>query len=686
MNLLRAFCDSYLNVAKGIYEFYPYFPYVLLVVLDYGRMSLDQLNLGWVSQHEVLFEIPLGMWGYNKSGRWAFQKWVVNTPFIVVDNAASLTTGREAYGWPKVLAELQYSPERWLIDPRNPTRFLTLDLLGLDSDAPNVPLLEIDHQSGQNPALVPPDLEILDPFWRISRLTRTSMSMGFDLAQLFIRAPLTGFAPRNASLRRGREVLFKSLCQLFDFYGEPGVNVVTLKQFRDAEEPTLACYQALVESRLSVARFNRGGFLGLQSLLQGDVTGGFQIRLFDNPAFPIVASLGLEVAQKRTVQGRKVSFLEPVFPFWISVDLTYGTGKTLCWRTRKTKCWYQKSKVAKHAPREKPRFNTIAGGAEQVWCGPYLIPDTTYNVFPLEADPSRLNDFLNEYLNPKGGPPLKAAEANDGQYYVYLIASANRTFSLERSGAFIQASEVSFLVPLYIETSGCPERTVLVEPFIFLDNAVLAIAMREVEGIPAMNATITAPSRFLRSERPLLRMEVSAFDALGAGLRPELRTLLEILPGNSNSDRGDLKSTLKKGVVEPDRGDLKPILKKGVVEQLMLKQFRDAEKPDRACYQAVLLERWLASKCKSKKLPRDVKICIHRYPSLPLVKTLGLKYEIETPAGPEGVIVDVLKCVRPYKVRVSLTIELAQEMSLTEGHLPLPPIDWSTLKPRRRQS
>ena len=597
LNLLRGFCDRYLNVAPGVYEFFPYIPYVLLVVLDYGRMALEELNLGWVSQHEVLFEVPLGMWSYQ-GGRRKFEGWVVNTPFIVVDNAASLTTGREAYGWPKVLAELQDCPERWLIDPRNPTRFLTLDVKGLVSDVPNVRLLEIDQQSRQNPSLVPTDVDMVDLFGRISRFTQTSMSIWRALAQLFLGAPLAGYDPQRAGDRP--VVLLDSLRHLSGFYGEPGVDVVTLKQFRDFRVPALACYQALVKSRLSVARFNRGGFLGLNNILQGDITGGFQIRLYTNPTFPIIESLGLQVAEERTVQGRAASFLEPVFPFWLSLDLTYNRGETLCWRARKLP-WHQGKTPVKTpergaSPPAEPRFNTIAGGAEQVWCGPYLIPfvvsNPFFHVYPLKAKLAKLGKFLQSYLNSDGQlkvepvPELPGDEASaDKQTYVYMVASSNLMFSQARSGAFIQATQISFYVGVRLRWGPRQEhqREVLVTPFTFVDNPVLATSMREVEGVPAINAKIEIPPGFLRGWGPQLKLQVDVFEALSAGLPSQLKTLLDIVPGGSPSFPPQ---------EQPSEIPLFRCTGPGTLLRLMLKQFRDAEEPSRACYQALNLEQW----------------------------------------------------------------------------------------------
>src|SRR3990172_365629 len=56
---LERFCDQYLNLAPEFAAFRPSMPYVMLCVVDYGRMSLQAGNLGWTSQNEVLFSVPL---------------------------------------------------------------------------------------------------------------------------------------------------------------------------------------------------------------------------------------------------------------------------------------------------------------------------------------------------------------------------------------------------------------------------------------------------------------------------------------------------------------------------------------------------------------------------------------------------------------------------------------------------
>ena len=689
MDLLRAFCRSYLNVAPEICEFHPYLPYVLLVVLNYGRMAIEQANLGWIAQHEVYFGVPVGKWHPNRSrGRPSFAGWVVNTPFIFVDSAASLTTGRESYGWPKVHAALQPSLERWLVDPRHTNRLLSLDVKGFGGrNAKGARLLEIEQELGQNVALAPLDLKVIDPFDRLSRFTRTSWSTGMSLLQLLLRSPLAGFGPQDPG-GRGR-TLFESLSQLLGLYQQPGLDAVTLKQFPDARDPEQLCYQALVQSRLDVARYNAGGLLGLGNLLLGDITGGFRIRLHEHPSFPIVASLGLEVAREQT-NGRTVSILEPFFPFWLSVDLTYGRGQTLCWRMNGSS-WYVKSRPA-GPPVKTALYNTFAGAAHQVWRGPFVVPRALVEVFPLRADPQKLQSFIDGYLNLPGAPFHFKAWGD----VVFMSAWAGRLFSRDRSAAWIEAREVAFHVPVtWFDQQGGFIDYAFAKPFVFVDNPTLAMTQREVQGVPAMDATIDTPGISWLSGGSLLRVKVDVFSALAAGLPTERRKLLSIAKLRDSLEKEIQKKRKAQGAKPPKpqptpstsetppTGGSEPSLAQvtsrildgeAPLQLVTLKQFRDAEEPERACYQCLLLQPWRLTKSKPRPF-EDKEIKIYRYPSLPLVEILGLvAAATDAPKKVRGAIADVLASESPFRIECDIVIGPQEVLFDTAGSLPWQPV------------
>jgi hypothetical protein len=689
MNILSSFCRRYLNVLPPeVCYLRPSLPCVLLVILDYGDMALETANLGWVAQHEVLFEVPLEMWR-REQGRMVFKGWVLNTPFIFVDNAASLTTGREVYGWPKVLASLRPSLEEWLVDPRNPVQLLSLQLRGVDSrQAGKIPLLEVSHALSQNPSLLPSDLPQGHPFEWLSRLTRNAWLSGIALSELFMHSPFAGFGPRLEG-EGDAAALLTSLRQLSGFFHRPGVEVVTLKQFRDARVPEQSCYQALVKSRLGVDRVNHCGPLGIYNLLQGDLSGGFHVHLYENPVYPIAASLGLRAAQQRTIAGRTVSTFEPFFPFWMSVDLTYNTGETLGWRVFDSSASSSYSswsgKKTRLSPPMQPSYNTVAGAGQQEWVGPYLVPKCSCDVFPLRVhDGGQLARFVDLYLNQSGQDRFEVWGD-----HVYMLTSRSRIFSQARSAA---VSEIAFFVPLLWYDAGRRLKgAVFAKPFAFVDDPTFAMTLREVQGVPAMDATIETPARSWLRRGPVLRMRADVFTVLEAGMGSERRTVLEVVcggpappaPGGHPSPKAQgllhkaRKVFLKKPAGGPPAGgtgaeQASPI----ALPVLTLKQFRDAEDPTKACYQSLILESWtIFFRNRPQRLEPGTKVHVYRYPSLPVAQTLGLVDPDQPPTRSpkrkqkETAIVDVLTPDDPFRIDLEIEMDLAEVLSRTAGNL-----------------
>ncbi len=101
MNRLQEFCDSYLNLDEDLpLYFKPAAPWVLMQVVDYGEMATTSRNLGWFSQHELAFGVPLRCYKKEKN-EWVFVDWAMVFPFIFVDNPLSMSGGRKIYGWSK---------------------------------------------------------------------------------------------------------------------------------------------------------------------------------------------------------------------------------------------------------------------------------------------------------------------------------------------------------------------------------------------------------------------------------------------------------------------------------------------------------------------------------------------------------------------------------------------------------
>src|SRR5262245_591720 len=94
LNALQGFVDSYLNIIpEELGRFRAFMPYVHLMLVDYGKLALRCENLGWLSQQEIMFAVPVE-WYQVVDGRWEFKDWAWVSPFIFVDSELSLTLGR----------------------------------------------------------------------------------------------------------------------------------------------------------------------------------------------------------------------------------------------------------------------------------------------------------------------------------------------------------------------------------------------------------------------------------------------------------------------------------------------------------------------------------------------------------------------------------------------------------------
>src|SRR6478735_2006468 len=128
-NTVQGFVDNYVNILPGeIGHFRPCSPYIMLMMLDYGSLALEATNLGWFSQHEIMFCIPTE-WYRIEKGKWVFYDWAMLTPFIFVDDDLSLNMGRTVAGWPKTLASMTPSLSTWMKDPLSPVSEATASAL-----------------------------------------------------------------------------------------------------------------------------------------------------------------------------------------------------------------------------------------------------------------------------------------------------------------------------------------------------------------------------------------------------------------------------------------------------------------------------------------------------------------------------------------------------------------------------
>lgn len=102
---------------------------------------------------------------------------------------------------------------------------------------------------------------------------------------------------------------------------------------------------------------------------------------------------------------------------------------------------------------------------------------------------------------------------------------------------------------------------------------------------------------------------------------------------------------------------------------LALKQFRDTEDAQKACYQALIWESCRLSNPREGSRLRSAAIRIYRYPSLPIVETLGLEALPVPPCG-AGAVADVLNPTGSFRMKVDVEIRPERGVARTAAGLP----------------
>jgi hypothetical protein len=699
---LQRFVDDYLNIVPPqVARFRVPLPYAFMSLINYGKMSVDAANMGWIAQREILFCIPLE-WYVLVGGKYVFKGWAFVSPFIYVDNELSMATGRNVYGWPKSLALLDAELNAWMENPRARSRLATASTMVFPEAyagrrQEQRVFLEVQQSLGPSPLQVPPDLGgAAMPWVAIPNAIRSSASLMRDYVGLFgamgltERQPYVGPAAYAAMAQQiGRDVN--------PFAPGLAFNTMNLKQFRSADRAdAVVAYQALTNARMEMKAYKNGGLMGDGNMLLGDSSGGFRVVLHRYKATPIIECLGLEVDSEWQGNGASVASLKPVFPYWLDLDMRYNRGETLAWRTKETAGWkvgcgdeakqYVREGEQTSGPIRNP-YNTSTAGASQEIGGALVYPDTTFCVLPLMADEKKLKQLLDGYLN----EPLKSEGMVFKPWgrYVYLVVANHTGVSSDANNVGSWADhDVKVHVAVKWYENKALRGVALVPIFAYANSTTATITSTEVTGIPVMKAVVECPNGTWldasgpgeATTDPLLRMTTTVLPALGEGQGAQVRVLLEIKDGSipgldtdtawrraaetwGQTLKEDLAAVWEQRRKEPRAFDDALSLPLEVfgnglpINILTLKQFRETSDPAAACYQSLVLHRWGVDQVHDvREIEGNLYACIHEYPTQPIVKTLGLVAKHVTVSG--AARAHYVEPVRPFWFRQSQTQNL----------------------------
>jgi len=651
MERLQDFCDNYLNLDEELpMHFKPAAPWVLMQVVDYGKMATNAMNVGWFSQHELAFGVPVRRYEKEK-GKLVFVDWAMVFPFIFVDNPLSMSGGREIYGWSK--SGIQIDTTTPIFEPGNARNLVTISLVtsgtNYNRDAATEEFLEIFQRRPFVSAKSAP----ADVLGAIPRAIAGSIAAAFSI---FETAGLFPYGYGDSDIQSLQEMMsrFYGQLNLFgpgSFTGPPvgeasekgsgsPFKIITLKQIRAVSSSSGACFQGIVGSEMRIERTTDAGYLF--DPLSGDTSGGIYINLLNSGIQPIARTLGLESSEYSSVGGKPASTLRPLMPFWLRMDLRYGLADYQCWRTE-TSTWTFGDKLHRIARREIPYLGMGSGAAEEVG-GPYEFPHITFRIMPLRAEKAILQKLINNYLKNDFYEFQVTGQIKENRtsHSVVCLVGINFDEMTAASDPGIRYSdcEMTFLVPvLWWEKGKTGNKHPAVIPlYTFTGSDWNAATSYEVYGQPALKSEFINPGDpwlsepvIPRTSEPVLTLRTELFPELGKSQQAQELSVLQVLSAPGPSSNSSVTTYLRElGLNHFLTGDR--------YHSVSLKQIMDAEDPALANYQALVgLGRQFTGtqgKAPSTGTLGPLSINVYSYPTFPMVETLGLVTEKPDKTGP----------------------------------------------------
>jgi len=274
MERLRTLCDQTLNISQAFrYQYVPMTSSVMLLFADMLVSSRDERDaqIGLIPETEVSFWVLTVAMQKTRGGYIPHHlAWFL--PYLLVDEANAIATGREVFGFNKLAAHFQKPGQ--IQKPEFTADVLGFKKFGTDSIAQREGLLELKASSSAQPT-------------RSNNLDSIKKGMAAELL-------------KNISTNLG-----SGLVEFATRFINDHIPLVFLKQFRDAQNTRKACYQRLIEAPLKVETFFEGG-LFLQP---------YTLNIASLASHPLAQNLGLNGTENRSTLG-----------VWMQVDFVLENG------------------------------------------------------------------------------------------------------------------------------------------------------------------------------------------------------------------------------------------------------------------------------------------------------------------------------------------------------------------------
>jgi hypothetical protein len=293
---LQDVCDKWFNIpSNGQVHYQPLLPVVLVTFADYQKSGPDVIpykDWGYVKYREVIFSI-FTVRLIKKGKVWLTDHVGALVPYIFVDDPLVMAAGREVYGMPKMMANIQI-PEK--LDGSTLPQFSidTLSTLKFNPNTPfhNMPIAAIKQEKGS-------DEEKPPHRWK-------------DMETAFKELKHLIFGGDHITLPD-----FKLLVEIEQIFLEQKLPFSSLRQLRSIDSSDTAAYQSIIDFYARMKRFDGAGLLH----------GNYPLELPENALFPIAEDLGLKNGQLADAA------------FWLEWDFNFETGTEVWNANEKSNSW-----------------------------------------------------------------------------------------------------------------------------------------------------------------------------------------------------------------------------------------------------------------------------------------------------------------------------------------------------------
>jgi len=274
-----------------------------------------------------------------------------------------------------------------------------------------------------------------------------------------------------------------------------------------------------------------------------------------------------------------------------------------------------------------------------VFRGPYLQKDARLAAFFFNADTEQLTRLYDRTLNVSGAFEYKYVPITSSLMLVFTDMLVSSRDERDAQVGLIPETEVSFwvlTVAMQKTHSGdIPHHLAWFLPYLLVDEGNAIATGREVYGFNKLAAQFEKPEKI---QKPEFTADVLGFKEFGADSIAQRGRLLELRASSSTdpTSSGDLES-IKSAMADELLGNIRTDLGGGLLEfaarfindhvpLVFLKQFRDAQNTQKACYQR-LIEAPLQVEnfYEGGLFPDPYTLSIASLASHPLAQNLGLK-------------------------------------------------------------